>query len=87
MIHARADYNRIQDPGLDDPGLIPNGCTPFASDEPVFLLRAQDITAPAVVREWADLNEKLGGDPNAIQLARNHADLMESWGHRKLADV
>ena len=31
MIHARDDYNRIQDPA----GKIP-------ADEPVFLLRAQD---------------------------------------------
>ena len=76
MKHARRDYNRIQDPA----GKIP-------VDEPVFLLRAQDVTAAAIVREWADLNERLGGDPQAIRMARNHAALMQAWDGRKLADV
>ena len=76
MKHARPDYDRIQDPA----GKIP-------ADEPVFLLRAQDVTAAAIVREWADLNERLGGDPDAIRMARNHAALMQAWDGRKLADV
>lgn len=42
MKHAREDYNRIQDPA----GLIPE-------DEPVFLLRGQDIFAPELVMAWA----------------------------------
>ena len=42
MIHARDDYNRIQDPA----GLIP-------ADEPVFLLRGQDPAAPNTVDRWA----------------------------------
>ncbi len=46
MIHARPDYNRIQDPD----NLIPD-------DEPVFLLRAKDRTAPAAVDAWANLAE------------------------------
>jgi hypothetical protein len=39
MRHARADYDRIQDPD----GLIPQ-------DEPVFLIRGQDRAAPAMER-------------------------------------
>ena len=43
MIHARADYDRIQDPALEDRNLLPTGTsTPVGQDEPVFLLRAQD---------------------------------------------
>lgn len=42
MIHARKDYNRIQDPALTDPSLLGEGSTPFGEDEPVFLLRAKD---------------------------------------------
>lgn len=42
MKHARPDYNRIQDPA----GLIPE-------DEPVFLLRGQDVLAPSLVKDWA----------------------------------
>jgi hypothetical protein len=59
MIHARDDYNRIQDPA----GLIPQ-------DEPVFLLRAQDVAAPQIVAAWADAIERLGGSPELVAAAR-----------------
>ena len=55
MIHAREDYNRIQDPA----GKI-------GENEPVFLIRAQDASAPAAVEAWAKLNDAHGGDPKAI---------------------
>lgn len=72
MLHARADYNRIQDPA----GLIPE-------DEPVFLLRAQDRTAAFVVRWWA-----LAQPPGkAKELALAHSDLMDAWPVKKTADV
>lgn len=78
MKHARPDYDRIQDP--DDKIPI---------DEPVFLLRAQDKTAARVVRLWANINEGQleGGDAHAIKLAREHADLMDKWPVKKIADV
>ena len=44
MKHARKDYDRIQDPENKIP-----------DDEPVFLIRGQDTTAPAVLRYWAGL--------------------------------
>lgn len=68
MLHARDDYNRIQDPA----GKI-------GKDEPVFLLRAQDVSAPATLRFWAKENLRSGGDPALSDLAEDHADLMESW--------
>jgi len=68
MIHARDDYNRIQDPE----GIIPD-------EEPVFLLRSTDVTAPATVRHWADLAEAAGADPVIVQAARHQAHAMESW--------
>lgn len=74
MLHARRDYDRIQDPH----GKIP-------ADEPVFLLRAQDGTAAHVVRFWAMLNAE--GDKNAVQLALDHADRMDAWPTKKQADV
>lgn len=85
MLHARNDYNRIQDPGLENPGLIPNGSTPIGKDEPVFILRAQDETASAVVRFWASLNTQ--GDPIAVQLALEQARRMDAWPNKKTADV
>ena len=48
MLHARKDYNeRIQ----DSANLIPD-------DEPVFLLRAQDINALATLHEYGHLTRK-----------------------------
>jgi hypothetical protein len=86
MLHARNDYNRIQDPAQNSPDTIP--ATPIGADEPVFLLRGQDRTAAAVVRHWADLNAQLPDhDPKAVELARAHADLMDKWPTHKTADV
>jgi hypothetical protein len=76
MKHARADYQRIQDPA----GIIPE-------DEPVFLLRAQDPAAPSALRAWADKNLMLGGSVELSDSARAHAVLMENWPAHKLADA
>jgi hypothetical protein len=78
MKHARKDYDRIQDPH----NLIPK-------DEPVFLLRAKDKTAPAIVRAWASAQKT---NPNAdhkmIKEVEAHADVMEAYAakHGKWAD-
>ncbi|MDP3936832.1 MAG: hypothetical protein Q8R92_01705 [Deltaproteobacteria bacterium] len=76
MLHAREDYNRIQDPE----GKIPEG-------EPVFLLRAQDQVAAEVVRFWARLHELQGGDPGMVLVAREQADRMDAWPWKKRADM
>lgn len=68
MKHARSDYNRIQDPE----GKIPE-------DEPVFLLRAQDVTAPAVVKWWCNLARQHGASENIIEAARSQVDEMIKW--------
>lgn len=69
MKHARADYDRIQDPA----GKI-------ADDEPVFLIRAKDVTGPATVRAWAALQLERGDhDPRLVELAEVHAERMEEW--------
>ncbi len=68
MLHARPDYNRIQDPA----GLIPE-------NEPVFLLRGQDTVAPDVVYIWALRAELAGADPHIILAARDQADAMRKW--------
>lgn len=48
-----------------------------ADDEPIFILRAQDLTAPAVVRIWAAIAE-LHGCPKTLE-AGMLADQMEVW--------
>ena len=77
MIHAREDYNkRIQ----DSEGIIP-------TDEPVFLLRGQDVTAPLVVEFWADRAEKAGALPNIVAAARRQAFDMLTWQRLHLVKV
>lgn len=68
MLHAREDYNRIQDPE-----------NKIDADEPVFLLRAQDLSAPSTLRYWAELNISKGGDSALSDKARAHAKAMERW--------
>ena len=76
MRHAREDYNRIQDPA----GLIPE-------DEPVFLLRAQDENAAALVYLWAEMAERGGVDPVMIRLADAQAKKMRAWRKHKKPDL
>lgn len=72
MRHSRADYDRIQDPLPEDQGGIPAG-------EPVFLLRAKDVTAPAVVKFWAQQALEAGAHPEIIHAAMVQADRMAAW--------
>ena len=76
MKHARADYNRIQDPA----GLIPE-------DEPVFLLRAQDTIAPSVVEVWALAAHKVGASPEIVDCAYKQAQKMRQWQEEHKAKV
>ena len=70
MKHAREDYAPIQDPR----GLIPE-------DEPVFLLRARDVTAPAVVRYWAIKARAAGAMRNITESAERQVEAMIQWQH------
>lgn len=77
MLHGRQDYNRIQDPA----GLIPE-------NEPVFLVRGQDILGASTARFWADeaeLSQKV--DAKLISVVRGLADKMEAWPRKKIPDM
>lgn len=76
MKHARADYDRIQDPAE----LIP-------IDEPVFLIRGRDPVSADAVRAWAELHELAGGDPALSDAARRHALRMQLWHEVRTADA
>lgn len=78
MKHARKDYMRIQDPDHKIP-----------EDEPVFLLRGQDILAPRLLLEWAARLRCHGGDPAMATLVENHAQEMIEWQRniKKLPDL
>lgn len=68
MLHARSDYNRIQDPA----GVIP-------ADEPVFLIRGKDKVGPAAVREWAKHATAAGASLMIVDSALRQAEAMEEW--------
>ena len=77
MLHARPDYARIQDPANKIP-----------DNEPVFLLRAQDITAEGTLRSWIELNEKFPNHAKeAVRRAKAHLLLFQKWPIKKMADV
>lgn len=55
-------------------------------DEPVFILRAQDILAPIAVAYYADLYEAATGDFHHASEIRAFAQVMTTWSPRKLPD-
>lgn len=72
MRHSRNDYNRIQDPLA----LIP-------ADEPVFLLRAQDLLMiPVLIFYRERLQDATGTNPDAKELLdgiEQHINLVRQW--------
>ena len=58
-------------------------------DEPVFVLRAQDILAPWLVAEWANMVLQLGDGrdlPPKVSAAYSICNEMRKWPQRKLPD-
>lgn len=77
MIHAREDYNRrIQ----DSENLIPD-------DEPVFLIRGQDIAAFDTIMYYAATIEDARADADLVMSIRNHALKMKKWIVKKIPDL
>ena len=75
MLHARTDYNRIQDPA----GLIP-------VDEPVFLLRAQDKIAWHIVKIYGWCAE-LAGLHDIARVTKDWSNVMRDWPVKKNPDL
>ena len=82
MIHARNDYNRIQDP-----------IGKIGEDEPVFMVRAKDELAPKIMEYWATLWEASGKelrDNDMAVMVREHAARTRQWQEKngcKRADL
>lgn len=56
-------------------------------DEPVFVLRGQDVHAPYAVRQWAEAAAiMLGNAHPKVMEALRCADAMEKWPTQKLPD-
>lgn len=54
-----------------------------ADDEPVFVLRAQDIHAPDLVEKWAIWAEVGGTHTDKVQEAKQIVDEMRAWPNRR----
>jgi hypothetical protein len=68
MVHARTDYNRIQDPEK----LI-------ADDEPVMLFRAKDNLAPAILAQYADYLKMFHASQHMIDSVLAQEAKMRQW--------
>ena len=56
-------------------------------DEPIFVLRAQDSTAPDAIQAWIDKNaNRLGFRHEKIREAVRIREAMKAWPKRKLPD-
>lgn len=78
MLHARKDYNeRIQ----DSANLIPR-------DEPVFLLRAQDLNALATLQEYGRLVMLSSSpDPAILEGVKRQTGRFINWRKRHTDSV
>lgn len=64
-----------------------NPCIEKAGDtEPIFVLRAQDKTAPAVVAYWMNLNVETIKHPDKLNKAFQTLIAMRDWKPRRHAD-
>lgn len=57
-----------------------------AHDEPVFVLRAQDIHAADLVEKWAIWAQAGGTDPDKVAEAMTCVERMRDWHPRKHPD-
>jgi len=73
MLHAREDYN----------GRIVDLLKKIPENEPVFLLRAQDVVAPEVVEYWVAKARAHGAGKNILNAAERQVGRMRKWqkGH------
>ncbi len=78
MKHARQDYNRFQDPALQDSSLLGSGSTPVKEDEPVMLFRAQDTHFLKVLNYYAIVLE-FNRNKDVAESVRKHIELAKEW--------
>jgi hypothetical protein len=80
MKHARADYQRIQDPALEDPSLLAPGSTAISEDEPVMLFRAKDKHFCAVLEHyWRLLVNDPDAKPDIARYVAGHMGTALAW--------
>lgn len=48
-------------------------------DEPVFLIRGQDLAAIPAAEAWCEAAENLGADPAIVEAVRRHIEVVRQW--------
>jgi hypothetical protein len=71
MIHARNDYQHIQDE-----------TERIGRDEPVILFRAQDVHFLEILNHYRNLVASDGGDPNIVAALGVHIKRARDWRRR-----
>jgi hypothetical protein len=56
------------------------------ADEPLFIIRGQDMIGAGLVRNWAKNAKARGAAPARTQEAMEIAEAMERWPNRKWPD-
>jgi hypothetical protein len=56
-------------------------------DEPVLLIRGQDLAALATAEAWCVESERIGVDPALIAVMRQHMTLIAAWQENVAAKV
>jgi len=80
MIHARTDYDRIQDPAVMMPELLTPGHLSIGIDEPVFLFRAKDKFFQRVLMAYAAMLEADPAvDRQMVQLTIDQMVRADEW--------
>lgn len=105
MKHARADYDCIQPWPTKRPHIakqdgetvydppIYRGKAPYGpiipDDEPVFLIRGQDLAAIPAAEAWCEAAAALGADDEIIAAVRRHIEVVREWQltHAKVPDA
>ena len=73
---------RVAPPDYPDHVFDPMGGT-IPADEPVFVLRGSDLSAPLVLGQWIEANK--GSAPHLIAAARDMVRRMQAWTERRAA--
>jgi len=60
-------------------GVVLDEAKRLGYEEPVFVIRGKDITAPSAIRAYAWLAAEAGAPPEHVEAARQRAAEFEAW--------
>lgn len=97
--HIAKQHGHTVNVPIDDPGwagidaaaqLMSGRVQPIIpDDEPVFLIRGQDLAAIPAAEAWCEAAHELGAEPEIIATVRRHIELVREWQqtHAKVPDA